>query len=105
MGGLSSASFDWMCGCAGAQAPVRGDISSGSLTSPLSWFPCLNPASPPAPPLCSPRLQLGKLELPSSLLQSGAYLSPYLCLFSLTSMGTGAGVIKSRNNLLRQSQL
>jgi hypothetical protein len=49
--------------------------------------------------------QVGKLELPSSLLQSSNYLSPYLCLFSLTSMGTGAGVIRSRNNLLRQSQL
>ncbi|GAB4817782.1 hypothetical protein N2152v2_004828 [Parachlorella kessleri] len=50
-------------------------------------------------------LQLGKLELPSSLLQSSAYQSPYLSLFSLTTSGTGAGVIRSRNNLARQSQL
>jgi polynucleotide 5'-hydroxyl-kinase GRC3/NOL9 len=50
-------------------------------------------------------LQLGRLELPSSLLQTGAYLSPYLCLHSLSSIGTGAGAIKSRNNLLRQSQM
>jgi polynucleotide 5'-hydroxyl-kinase GRC3/NOL9 len=50
-------------------------------------------------------LQLGKLELPGSLLQTGAHMAPYLCLFSLSSMGTGAGAIKSRNNLLRQSQL
>lgn len=54
---------------------------------------------------CAASLQLGKLELPSSLLQSSSFLSPYLCLFSLTSIGTGAGVIKSRNNLVRQSQL
>lgn len=50
-------------------------------------------------------LQLGKLELPASLLQTGAYLARNLCLFSLTSAGTGAGAIKSRNNLLRASQL
>lgn len=49
-------------------------------------------------------LQLGRLELPASLLQTGAHLSPYLCLHSLSSMGTGAGAIKSRNNLARQSQ-
>jgi polynucleotide 5'-hydroxyl-kinase GRC3/NOL9 len=50
-------------------------------------------------------LQLGRLELPASLLQTAAHLSPYLCLHSLSSMGTGAGAIKSRNNLLRQGQL
>ena len=58
--------------------------------------------SKPACLLCP---QLGKLELPSSLLQSSTYQSPYLSLFSLTTMGTGAGVIRSRNNLARQSQL
>ena len=51
-------------------------------------------------------LQLGsRLELPASLLQTPAHLCPYLCLFSISSMGTGAGATKSRNNLLRQSQL
>lgn len=50
-------------------------------------------------------LQLGRLELPASLLQTAAHLSPYLCLHSLSSTGTGAGAIKSRNNLLRQGQL
>lgn len=50
-------------------------------------------------------LQLGRLELPSSLLQTGAHMSPYLALHSLSSAGTGAGAIRSRNNLLRASQL
>lgn len=50
-------------------------------------------------------LQLGRLELPASLLQTGARMCPYLALFSLTSSGTGAGAIKSRGNLLRISQL
>lgn len=50
-------------------------------------------------------LQLGRLELPASLLQTGVHMAPHLCLFSLSSMGTGAGAIKSRNNLVRLSQL
>ncbi|PRW58709.1 polynucleotide 5 -hydroxyl-kinase NOL9 [Chlorella sorokiniana] len=50
-------------------------------------------------------LQLGRLELPASLLQTGAHMCPYLALFSLSSTGTGAGAIKSRGNLLRISQL
>lgn len=50
-------------------------------------------------------LQLGRLELPASLLQTAAHMCPYLALFSLSSTGTGAGAIKSRGNLLRISQL
>ncbi len=50
-------------------------------------------------------LQLGRLELPASLLQTGAHMAPYLALHSLSSAGTGAGAIRSRNNLLRASQL
>jgi len=50
-------------------------------------------------------LQLGRLELPASMLQTGAHMCPYLALFSLSSTGTGAGAIKSRGNLLRISQL
>lgn len=50
-------------------------------------------------------LQLGRLELPGTLLQTSGGMSPYMALFSMTSMGTGAGAIKSRNNLPRQGQL
>lgn len=50
-------------------------------------------------------LQLGRLELPGPLLQTGGCMSPYMALFSMSSMGTGAGAIKSRNNLPRQGQL
>lgn len=54
---------------------------------------------------CVALLQLGRLELPASLLQTGGHMSPYLALHSLSSAGTGAGAIRSRNNLLRASQL
>ena len=50
-------------------------------------------------------LQLGRLELPARLLQTGAVMAPHMALFCMSSIGTGAGAIKSRNNLLRQSQL
>lgn len=50
-------------------------------------------------------LQLGKLELPDKLLECRGFASPYQGLFCLTSTATGAGQIKSRNNLLRSSQL
>lgn len=50
-------------------------------------------------------LQLGKLELPDRLLECRAFASPYQGLFCLSSTATGAGQIKSRNNLLRSSQL
>lgn len=48
-------------------------------------------------------LRLGRLELPSCLLSGGPYWSPYQALFCLPLTGTGAGTIKSRNNLLRNS--
>lgn len=50
-------------------------------------------------------LQVGRLELPPALLQTGRHLSPYLALHSLATAGTGAGASKSRNNLLRAGQL
>jgi len=50
-------------------------------------------------------LEVGRLELPPALLQTKKYLSPYLALHSLASSGTGAGAIKSRNNLLRAGQV
>jgi polynucleotide 5'-hydroxyl-kinase GRC3/NOL9 len=50
-------------------------------------------------------LLVGKLELPSSLLQTETFKSPYLALHAMASEGTGAGAGKSRNNLLRLSQL
>lgn len=50
-------------------------------------------------------LQLGKLELPDRMLECKAFASPYQGLFCLSSTATGAGQIKSRNNLLRSSQL
>jgi polynucleotide 5'-hydroxyl-kinase GRC3/NOL9 len=49
-------------------------------------------------------IEIGRLELPPTLLQTGKFLSPYLALHSLSTAGTGAGVIKSRNNLMRSSQ-
>jgi hypothetical protein len=50
-------------------------------------------------------LQLGKLELPDKLLECKPFATPYQGLFCLSSTATGAGQIKSRNNLLRSSQL
>eukprot|EP00887_Chlorella_sp_A99_P005329 scaffold1.g5329.t1 len=50
-------------------------------------------------------LQVGRLELPAALLQTGAFLCPYLSLFGMSTAGTGSGAIKSRNNLVRLSQL
>lgn len=50
-------------------------------------------------------LQVGKLELPDKLLECRSFASPYQGLFCLTSTATGAGQIKSRNNLLRSSHL
>lgn len=52
-------------------------------------------------PVC---VQVGRLELPPELLQAGAFASPYLSIGSMAAGGTGAGVIKSRNNLLRAAQ-
>lgn len=50
-------------------------------------------------------LQLGRLELPGQLLQSPSFRSPYMALHCLPTLGTGSGKSKSRNNLLRVSQL
>jgi hypothetical protein len=50
-------------------------------------------------------LQLGKLELPEKLLECRSFGCPYHGLFCLSSAATGAGQIKSRNNLLRSSQV
>lgn len=46
-------------------------------------------------------LQVGRLELPLGLQQAGELAPPYQSLFCLATSATGAGVIKSRNNLLR----
>lgn len=51
------------------------------------------------------RMEVGRLELPPALLQTGRFQSPYLALHSLSTAGTGAGAIKSRNNLLRSGQM
>ncbi len=48
--------------------------------------------------------QVGRLELPPELLQGGGFASPYLSIGSIAAAGTGAGAIKSRNNLLRAAQ-
>lgn len=50
-------------------------------------------------------LQLGRLELPPVLLQTSRFMFPYMSLFSMSASGTGAGAVKSRNNLLRAGQL
>jgi polynucleotide 5'-hydroxyl-kinase GRC3/NOL9 len=50
-------------------------------------------------------LQVGRLELPKELLQTGRFMSPYLALFSLSASGTGAGAVRSRNNLMRAGQV
>ncbi len=47
---------------------------------------------------------MGRLELPPELLQGGGFVSPYLSIGSIAAAGTGAGAIKSRNNLLRAAQ-
>lgn len=49
-------------------------------------------------------LEIGRLELPPAMLQTGKFLSPYLALHSLSTAGTGAGANKSRNNLMRLGQ-
>ena len=49
-------------------------------------------------------LQVGRLELPPELLQGGGFAAPYLSVGSIAADGTGAGAVKSRNNLLRAAQ-
>lgn len=50
-------------------------------------------------------LLIGSLGLPSQLLHSDRYASPYMSLFCLAAEGTGSGSMKSRNNLARRSLL
>jgi hypothetical protein len=50
-------------------------------------------------------LQVGRLELPLALTQTAQLAPPYQQLFCLAAAATGAGVIKSRNNLLRAGLL
>jgi polynucleotide 5'-hydroxyl-kinase GRC3/NOL9 len=47
-------------------------------------------------------LVIGKLDLPSNLLQTNGLKSPYLAIHGLSADGTAAGQGKSRNNLQRQ---
>ncbi|KAG1671780.1 hypothetical protein FOA52_000157 [Chlamydomonas sp. UWO 241] len=47
-------------------------------------------------------LLMGKSELPTSLLQAGDTVSPYLSLFSLSTEGTASGGAKSRGTLDRK---
>ncbi|KAK9813030.1 hypothetical protein WJX72_007830 [[Myrmecia] bisecta] len=42
-------------------------------------------------------LQVGRMELPSSLLQTGAIMSPYLTSWSISTEGTGAALNRGRN--------
>lgn len=46
-------------------------------------------------------LRLGKMELPPQLHQSADFASPYVALHSLQGDGTGAVVMRSRNNIAR----
>jgi hypothetical protein len=50
-------------------------------------------------------LMVGRLELPEKLTVTQQLAPPYQSLFCLGSAATGAGLIKSRNNLLRASML
>jgi hypothetical protein len=50
-------------------------------------------------------LLVGRLELPEKLSATQQLAPPYQSLFCLGSAATGAGLIKSRNNLLRASML
>jgi hypothetical protein len=47
-------------------------------------------------------LVIGKLDIPSGLLQTESLKSPYLAVHALNTGGTAAAAGKSRNNLLRQ---
>ena len=48
---------------------------------------------------------VGRVDLPSNLLQTDGLKSPYLAIHGLSSDGTAAGQGKSRNNLLRQRSI
>ena len=49
-------------------------------------------------------LMVGRLELPGQLLQADDMASPYVAPNCLAAEGTGAGIQRSRNNLMRMSQ-
>lgn len=50
-------------------------------------------------------LEIGRLELPSDLLQTSQYLSPYLTLHSLSAIASGSAPQRARNNLVRAGQV
>ncbi|KFM25513.1 Polynucleotide 5'-hydroxyl-kinase nol9 [Auxenochlorella protothecoides] len=59
---------------------------------------------PPAELAGVDTLQLGRLELPGPLLQTPGARAPYMSVHCLPTLGTGAGAIRSRNNLARARQ-
>jgi hypothetical protein len=59
--------------------------------------------SPVSRHLLAALLQMGKSELPTSLLQANeAAVSPHLALFGLSTEGTASGGAKSRGTLERR---
>jgi polynucleotide 5'-hydroxyl-kinase GRC3/NOL9 len=94
--GSNYGSYDSLAPCLGLGLVRTADGSSGKLyiLTPLSLEELENVET----------IEIGRLELPPALLQTGKFLSPYLALHSLSTAGTGAGAIKSRNNLMRSGQ-
>lgn len=50
-------------------------------------------------PLQVNELQIGKMELPPALLHTPTFTSPYLAPWSIATLGTGAGPMRSRGDL------
>lgn len=50
-------------------------------------------------------LEIGRLELPSDLVQTSQFLSPYLALHSLSTIASGSAPQRARNNLVRAGQV
>jgi polynucleotide 5'-hydroxyl-kinase GRC3/NOL9 len=50
-------------------------------------------------------LEIGRLELPTDLLQTSQYQSPYLTLHSLSAIASGSAPQRARNNLIRAGQV
>ena len=50
-------------------------------------------------------LQVGRLELPPSLLHSRSVWSPYLGMWSISAVGTGSGHVHARGDLARPGQI
>ena len=46
-------------------------------------------------------LHVGRIELPPSLLHTQTLMSPYLQPWCIGTVGTGAGAVRSRNDLPR----